>query len=104
MSETAAAGPRDESSGPPPGDRAARPGRWRRLWQAYWDQPQAWRALTWLGLSLAAIVGMAQVGAIVQESLPTDALPVGTLYAPGQVVSNFASTSTALSSWADASL
>ena len=104
MSETAAPGPRDESSGPPPGDRAARPGWWRRPRQAYRDQPQAWRALTWLGLSLAAIVGMAQVGAIVQESLPTDALPVGTLYAPGQVVSNFASTSTALSSWADASL
>jgi uncharacterized membrane protein len=72
--------------------------------QAYRDQPQAWRALTWLGLSLAAVVGMAQVGAIVQQALPTGALPVTTLFAPGQVGSGFAATSTALSSWADASL
>ena len=63
-----------------------------------------WRALKWLGLSLAALVGMAQVGAIVQEAIPTGALSVTTLYAPGQVVSGFAPTTDALNAWAVASL
>jgi hypothetical protein len=103
MSETAAPGPGEESSGQPPDDSADAQGWWRKRKQWYQGQPQAWRALTWLSLSLAALVGMAQIGAIVQEALPTGALPVTTLYAPGQVVSSFAPTSAALTSWADAS-
>ena len=43
---------------------------------------RTWRALTWLGFSLAALVGMAQVGAIVQEAIPTDAISVAALYGP----------------------
>jgi hypothetical protein len=52
-----------------------------------------WRALKWLGLSLAALVGMAQIGAIVQEAVPTGAVSVTTLYAPGQIASGWAGTS-----------
>jgi hypothetical protein len=56
-----------------------------------------------LGLSLAGLVGMAQIGAIVQEAIPTGSLSVTTLYAPGQVLTWIAPTSAALKSWADAS-
>ena len=56
---------------------------------------RTWRALTWLGLSLAALVGMGQVGAIVQEAIPTGAISVTTLYGPGQVLStNFSAAAT----------
>src|SRR5205814_933004 len=61
---------------------------------------RGWRALKWLGLSLAALVGMAQIGAIVQEAIPTGALSVTTLYAPGQVFSSPSQTSDALRQWA----
>ena len=39
------------------------------------------------GFPLAALVGMAQVGAIVQEATPTGAFSVATLYGPGQLLS-----------------
>lgn len=87
MSETVDRGSRDGDAGQPPDGAAL-----------------TWRALKWLGLSLAALVGMAQVGAIVQEAITTDALSVTTLYGPGQVVSSFAPTSDALNAWAVASL
>ena len=61
---------------------------------------RTWRALTWLGLSLAALVGMGQVGAIVQEAIPTGAISVTTLYGPGQVLStNFSAAATYLTAW-----
>jgi hypothetical protein len=62
-----------------------------------------WRALKWLGLSLAALVGMAQIGAIVQEAVPTGAISVTTLYGPGQIAAGWAGTSVPLDAWADAS-
>ena len=53
-----------------------------------------WRALRWLGLSLAGLVGMAQIGAIVQEAVPTGAISVRlTLYAPGEIISGWAGPS-----------
>jgi hypothetical protein len=64
----------------------------------------AWQALKWLGLCLAALVGMDQIGFIIQETIPTDALSVTWLYAPGQVLSGWGATSEALKLWADASL
>ena len=65
-------------------------------------EERTWRALKWLGLSLAALVGMAQIGAIVQEVTPDGAFSVTTLYGPGQVVSSLAATSGALDAWAKA--
>ena len=62
-----------------------------------------WRALKWLGLSLAGLVGMAQIGAIVQEAVPTGAISVTTLYAPGEIASGWAGTSVPLDAWGDAS-
>jgi hypothetical protein len=68
------------------------------------DKPGlTWRALKWLGLSLAALVGMAQIGATVQEAVPTGAISVTALYAPGQIASGWAGTSVPLDAWADAS-
>ncbi len=59
-----------------------------------------WRALIWLSLSLSALVGMAQVGAIVQEATPTGAISVTTLFAPGQLLStNFAAAYSTLNAW-----
>ena len=72
------------------------------------DPPSAigdgpWRALTWLGLSLASLVGMAQVGAIVQEAIPTGAISVTTLYGPGQLLStNFSAAAAYLNAWGSA--
>jgi len=64
---------------------------------------RTWRALTWLGLSLAALVGMGQVGAIVQEAVPTGAISVTTLYGPGQVLStNFSAAAAYLNAWGTA--
>jgi hypothetical protein len=67
------------------------------------DSALTWRALKWLGLSLAALVGMAQVGVIVQEAIPTGAISVTTLYGAGQVVSSWSGTSDALNAWVVAS-
>ncbi len=61
---------------------------------------RTWRALTWLGLSLAALVGMGQAGAIVQEAIPTGAISVTTLYGPGQLLStNFSAAAAYLNAW-----
>lgn len=61
---------------------------------------RAWRALTWLGLSLAALVGMAEVAAIIQEAVPTGAVSVAALYGPGQLLSaNFAAAYGTLTAW-----
>jgi hypothetical protein len=65
--------------------------------------PDRWQVLQWLSLALAGLIGMAQIGVIVQEVVPTGALSVTTLYAPGQVLSSFAPTSDALNTWAVAS-
>lgn len=71
MGETVGGGPSHEGAGHGPGAAGDR----------------AWRVLTWLGLSLAALVGMAEVGAIVQEAVPTGAVSVAALYGPGQLLS-----------------
>jgi hypothetical protein len=61
---------------------------------------RAWRALTWLGFSLAALVGMGQAGAIVQEVIPTGAISVTTLYGPGQLLStDFSAAAAYLNAW-----
>jgi hypothetical protein len=46
---------------------------------------------------------MAQIGAIVQEAVPTGAISVTTLYAPGEIMSGWAGTSVPLDAWGDAS-
>ena len=66
-------------------------------------EDRTWRALTWLGFSLAALGGMAQVAAIVQEAIPTGAISVTSLYGPGQLLStNFAAAYGTLNEWAAA--
>ena len=66
-------------------------------------EDRTWRALTWLGFSLAALGGMAQVAAIVQEAIPTGAISVTSLYGPGQLLStNFAAAYGTLNAWAAA--
>jgi hypothetical protein len=66
-------------------------------------EDRTWRALTWLGFSLAALGGMAQVAAIVQEAIPTGAISVTSLYGPGQLLStNFAAAYDTLNAWAAA--
>jgi hypothetical protein len=55
----------------------------------------------WLGLALSALVGMAQVGEIVQEVTPTGEFSVTTLYGPGQLLStSLTATTNALNAWA----
>ena len=66
---------------------------------------RTWRALTWLGWSLAAVVGMAEVGAIVQEAIPTGAISVTALYGPGQLLStNFSAPAAYLNAWGSATV
>jgi uncharacterized membrane protein len=64
---------------------------------------QTWRALTWLGLVLACLVGMGQAGALVQEATSTGEFSVTTLYGPGQLLSSFTATTNALNAWGAAS-
>lgn len=64
---------------------------------------QVWRALTWLGLVLACLVGMSQAAALVQEATPTGEFSVTTLYGPGQLLSGFTATTNALNAWGVAS-
>jgi len=87
MSEPVDPEPRREDAVDPPGPVADR----------------TWRALTWLGWSLAAVVGMAEVAAIVQEAIPTGAISVTTLYGPGQLLStDFAAPAAYLNAWGSA--
>jgi hypothetical protein len=84
MTEPAGSKPHREAAGDPPGA----------------VKEPTWRALTWLGFSLAALVGMGQAGAIVQEAIPTGAISVTTLYGPGQLLStNFSAAAAYLNAW-----
>lgn len=64
---------------------------------------RTWLALTWLGLALAALVAMAQVGAIVVEVTPAGQYTVTALYGPGQLLAtNLTVPTTTLNAWAQA--
>jgi hypothetical protein len=43
------------------------------------------RAMTWVSVALAGLVGRAEAGAVVQEATPTGQYPAGSLFGLGQV-------------------
>ena len=68
------------------------------------EKIRIWRAFAWLVLALSALVGMDQVGVLVQEVTPTGEFSVTTLYGAGQLLStNLTATTNALDAWAVAS-
>jgi hypothetical protein len=61
-----------------------------------------WQAMTWASVAAAALVAKTQVGAVIQEVMPTGQYSASALYGPGQLFAP-ASPAATLNAWTQAS-
>lgn len=69
----------------------------------WWSkQDPWWRAMTWVGLALSGLVGMAEASAVIQEATPTGQYSASALFGLGQVTAPASPPYGVLDGWAQA--